>query len=257
MNARSQLVTPLVREPASLDEAERREMFALFRRYYEAASYGRFLADLADKTSVLLLRDEGGAVCGFSTLALYERAFAGSPLRVLFSGDTVVDERHWGQQALAFAWLRLAGEIKAERPQTPLYWFLISKGHRTYRYLSAFSREFYPAPGRATPPRAGIGPLPMVTRNLAGKRPARNWHGIWENIRTIPLGTTFSHESSGGTSQSSLSPIYRRPSAWPLIPSRSASPGPGCCSGWARWPNRCRIWRPPSGWSRTISASWT
>jgi hypothetical protein len=154
MNARSQFVTPQVREPGSLDEAERRDMFALFERYYESTSYQRFLSDLAEKTRILLLREESGALCGFSTLALYERMFAGTAVRVLFSGDTVVDERHWGQQALAFAWLRLAGEIKAERPQMPLYWFLISKGHRTYRYLSAFSREFYPAPGRATPARA-------------------------------------------------------------------------------------------------------
>ncbi len=150
MNARSQFVTPLVRSVCSLGEAERGEMFALFERYYDGTSYERFASDLANKDRVLVLRDESGALQGFSTLAVYERDFAGEGVRVLFSGDTVVDERHWGQQALAFAWLRLAGEIKAERPEAPLYWFLISKGHRTYRYLSAFSREFHPAPGRAT-----------------------------------------------------------------------------------------------------------
>ncbi|HYR33660.1 MAG TPA: hypothetical protein VEQ87_05155 [Burkholderiales bacterium] len=154
MNARSQHITPVALEVAVLAETQRREMFALFERYYEGTSYARFASDLADKSRVLTLRDEGGALCGFSTLAVYERVFAGERLRVLFSGDTVVDERHWGQQALAFAWLRLAGEIKSERPHLPLYWFLISKGHRTYRYLSAFSREFHPAPGRATPPYA-------------------------------------------------------------------------------------------------------
>jgi hypothetical protein len=151
MNARSLLVTPLVLDTASLDQAQRRAMFALFERYYEATSYPRFLADLADKSHVLLLRDEVGAICGFSTMALYERDFHGTRVRVLFSGDTVVEERHWGQQALAFAWLRFAGEVKAQQSDAPLYWFLISKGHRTYRYLAAFSREFYPAPNRATP----------------------------------------------------------------------------------------------------------
>jgi hypothetical protein len=34
--------------------------------------------------------------------------------------------------------------VKAEVPDLPLYWFLIVKGHRTYRYLSAFSIDFYP-----------------------------------------------------------------------------------------------------------------
>jgi hypothetical protein len=151
MNVRSQHVTPLALDVAALRDAERREMFALYERYYEGTSYARFAADLADKSRVLVLRDESGALCGFSTLASYEREFNGQRLGVLFSGDTVVDERHWGQQALAFAWLRLAGEMKSQRPAMPLYWFLISKGHRTYRYLSAFSREFHPAPDRATP----------------------------------------------------------------------------------------------------------
>ena len=152
MNARSQLMTPLVSRVASVGEAERAEMFALFERYYDGTGYARFASDLADKDWVVTLRDESGALQGFSTLAVYEREFDGGSVRVLFSGDTVVDERHWGQQALAFRWLKLAGEIKAERPQAPLFWFLISKGHRTYRYLSAFSHDFHPAPGRVTPP---------------------------------------------------------------------------------------------------------
>lgn len=151
MNARSPLATPLVLSAASLGEAERREMYALYERYYDATSYPRFAEDLGGKDHVLLLRDEVGALRGFSTIALYERPYGARSVRVMFSGDTVVDERYWGQHALAFAWLRFAGEIKAARPGARLYWLLISKGHRTYRYLSAFSREFYPAPDRATP----------------------------------------------------------------------------------------------------------
>jgi hypothetical protein len=152
MNARNLSVTPAVREAGSLAEGELEAMFALFQRYYDATDYARFLSDLANKSFVLLLHDEAGALCGFSTLAVYERAWRAGIVRVIFSGDTVVDERYWGQQALPFAWLRLAGEIKAQKPEAPLYWFLISKGHRTYRYLSAFSREFFPAPDRQTPP---------------------------------------------------------------------------------------------------------
>lgn len=150
MNARSSLTTPQALEVADLAVADRRAMYALYERYYDASSWPLFSADLADKDRALVLRDESGAIRGFSTLAVYERAFDGAPVRVVFSGDTIVDERHWGQQALAFAWLRLAGAIKAERPEVPLYWLLISKGHRTYRYLPAFSRAFHPSPDAAT-----------------------------------------------------------------------------------------------------------
>lgn len=146
-------MAPVVLAVHALDEATRGEMFALYERYYEGTGYRRFTDDLAGKDRVLLLRDAAGTLQGFSTLTVYERAFLGEKLRVIFSGDTVVDENHWGQQALAFSWLRLAGEIKAQRAEQPLYWFLISKGHRTYRYLSAFSRTFYPAPQGETPQR--------------------------------------------------------------------------------------------------------
>jgi hypothetical protein len=150
LNARSSLTTPQALEVADLGEADRRAMYALYRRYYDASTWTLFAADLAAKDHALLLRDETGAVQGFSTLAVYERAFGDRAVRVIFSGDTIVDERHWGQQALAFAWLRLAGSIRAARPEVPLYWLLISKGHRTYRYLPAFSRAFLPSPDAGT-----------------------------------------------------------------------------------------------------------
>ena len=147
MNARSSLTTPQTLDVARLTEDDRRAMYALYERYYEGSSWALFAGDLAGKDRVIVLRDETGTLQGFSTLAIYERTFEGAPVRVLFSGDTVVEESHWGQQALAFAWLRFAGAVKAERPDLPLYWLLISKGHRTYRYLPAFSRAFHPSPG--------------------------------------------------------------------------------------------------------------
>jgi hypothetical protein len=144
----SALTAPRVLDVASLGEAQRREMFALYERYYEAAHYAQFCADLDAKHKVIALHDVDGALRGFTTLAVYTREFAGTQVRVLFSGDTIVDESHWGQQSLAFAWVRLAAELRAQRPDVPHYWFLISKGHRTYRYLAAFSLEFLPAPER-------------------------------------------------------------------------------------------------------------
>ena len=136
---------------AELDAAQRDEMFVLYRRHFEGTDAARFHADLEGKDQVLQVRDDAGVLCGFSTLAVYTRVFEGQELRVLFSGDTVVDEASWGQQALAFAWIRMAGQLQAAA-QAPLYWLLISKGHRTYRYLSAFSLDFDPAPERATSP---------------------------------------------------------------------------------------------------------
>ena len=68
-------------------------------------------------------------------------------MRAIFSGDTIIDRAFWGEQELVRAWCRFAGRILAAEPDTPLYWFLISKGYRTYLFLPLFYREFYPRRG--------------------------------------------------------------------------------------------------------------
>lgn len=153
MNAQSKAMASQIVDVATLDVTQREAMYVLYERYYDATSRERFLADLTDKHYAVMLHDQAGALQGFSTLAEYQREFDGRTIGVLFSGDTVVDAQYWGQQALAFAWLRLAGRLKARAPERPLYWFLISKGHRTYRFLAAFAREFWPVFDRPTPPR--------------------------------------------------------------------------------------------------------
>ena len=129
-------------------------MFNLYDQYYDATSRPLFEADLRNKDYVVTLREPSGALAGFSTLAVLEAEIGGARLRAIYSGDTIIDYAHWGTQALAFTWIRLAGTIKARAPQLPLYWFLIVKGHRTYRYLSAFSVDFHPHWQRPTPDAA-------------------------------------------------------------------------------------------------------
>lgn len=128
----------------ALDAPTRRAMYTVLSRHYGATSPARFGDDLAAKDWALVLRDERGTVQGFSTLQVQALDFHGTACRVLYSGDTVVDRAHWGEQELAFTWLRLAGSLWADDPTRVPYWFLISKGHRTYRYLPAFARRFLP-----------------------------------------------------------------------------------------------------------------
>lgn len=136
---------------ADLTPATRAAMYRLYRRYYEATSASRFFADLAGKDQLILLYDRQRQLRGFSTLQTFTEPYRGRRCRILYSGDTVIDHRHWGEQALAFRWIRHAGTVKAAEPDTPLYWLLIVKGHRTFRYLPAFARAYYPHWERPTP----------------------------------------------------------------------------------------------------------
>src|SRR3546814_489908 len=136
----------------ALDASMQADMFALYARYYGGTSKALFLGDLADKQYAVILRDGHGTLQGFSSIKVWEECVAGRRLRVMYSGDTIVHQDHWGQQALAFTWIDFSGALKADAPALPLYWLLLVKGHRTYRYLRAFYRVFYPALQRETPP---------------------------------------------------------------------------------------------------------
>jgi len=128
------------------------EMFELYQSYYEATCPQRFRQDLQQKHYVIELRDRDSVLRGFTTLALIDFRFEGQQRRAIYSGDTVIHDAYWGSQALPLAWADLAGRIKAEAPSVPLYWLLIVKGHRTYRYLTLFAQDYYPNRRQSTPP---------------------------------------------------------------------------------------------------------
>lgn len=116
--------------------------FGIYQMCYEPTSKVVFDADFLAKSYAVLIHKDG-ALVGFSTVEFTRTA---DGRRTLFSGDTVTHPDHWGTQALPIAWLGQAGKIWAQAPNSPLYWMLITKGHRTYRYLPAFSLDYQPSP---------------------------------------------------------------------------------------------------------------
>jgi hypothetical protein len=132
--------------------AQREAMFRLLERYYENVTLADFLADLAEKQWVIVLLDRGsGELCGFSTQMLMRVAVDGAGFTALFSGDTIVAQEHWGDIALARTWGRLALSLIDRNEPEGLYWFLISKGYKTYRFLPLFFHEFFPRHDVITP----------------------------------------------------------------------------------------------------------
>jgi hypothetical protein len=119
-------------------------MFSVFSRHYDCVTWENFNRDLEEKSSVIVLRDGAGEICGFSTQKIMRAVVEGVKIRAIFSGDTIVDRRSWGDQELGKAWCRWVATLYAEEPDTRLFWFLISKGYRTYLYLPLFFHEFYP-----------------------------------------------------------------------------------------------------------------
>jgi hypothetical protein len=138
-------LTPRIVAASEVDAGLRARLFAIYAAHYDAVEVRRFAADLAAKDYVILLEQDGEPM-GFSTVAYFDFFPAsGGPVKVLFSGDTVIDRSAWGEQGLSRSFAQLAGALHARAPQMPLYWLLISKGHRTYRYLHLFARRYFPS----------------------------------------------------------------------------------------------------------------
>lgn len=135
------LVSKTVRV-ASLGHRTREAAFALFRQAYENTSRERFERDLGEKQHIILLYDRtSGALKGFSTVHVRDIESAAGTVTLVFSGDTVIDRAYWGQKQLQLAFSRLLVTLKLRAPWRPLYWFLVSKGYRTYLLLAnAFPR---------------------------------------------------------------------------------------------------------------------
>jgi hypothetical protein len=118
-------------------------MAALYLESFDGSSEEVFRNDLTDKDEALLLFCDA-CLIGFTTLKVFDVEWCNHPARIVYSGDTIVSQLHWGQQELAFAWISRIGQIKRSAPTVPLFWFLLVKGHRTFKYLSVFGKSFFP-----------------------------------------------------------------------------------------------------------------
>jgi len=140
------IITPAI----DLSKKHVHDMLRIMQAYYCNVTRDQFLKDLAEKEWVILLW-ENGRICGFSTQMLFNHDVEGHQIQAIFSGDTVIDKNYWHSLALPVAWGRLMLSVLSDHPGRQLYWFLISKGYKTYRFLPVFFREFYPSCMKETP----------------------------------------------------------------------------------------------------------
>jgi hypothetical protein len=138
---------------SAISAADRERMWEVFQTYYADVSREMFDSDLAEKNHVFLLRDTGDKnIKGFSTVQVMHDTVVGKKVVAIFSGDTIVENEYWGQTALQKAFFRYILRIKSKNVFVPVYWFLISKGYKTYLLLSRNFPEHWPRHSKQTPP---------------------------------------------------------------------------------------------------------
>jgi hypothetical protein len=132
-------------------------MTDLLNEFFENVTPAQFEQDLGEKEWVVLLCDSGtGEIQGFSTLMRLELTVDDRPVTAFYSGDTIIHPAYWQEAELPRVWGRhvfaQADAITADEKGGEAYWFLISSGYKTYRFLPVFFREFYPSYAQPTPP---------------------------------------------------------------------------------------------------------
>lgn len=137
---RSRGLQARVRRVASLTTSELDAMWTLFHGAYAGATREVFTRDFLEKHHVIVLKDQGNALQGFSTLLRLEVEGA----LVVFSGDTIVSPGFWGQTALQRAFIWYLMTQRHARPGRAVYWFLITKGYRTYLLISRYFPNHWP-----------------------------------------------------------------------------------------------------------------
>jgi hypothetical protein len=127
-------------------------MWELYSAHYANVNRPDFERDLAEKTSVFLGRDGGsGEVVGFSTALFCTHRYRGRKVGIYFSGDTIIHPSYWGQGALHRTVFLQLVRWRLRHPGTPLYWYLICSGYRTYLTLVRNFPHHWPHHERDTP----------------------------------------------------------------------------------------------------------
>ena len=135
-----------------LDQESIVTMHELMMESYSDIDIEKFKADLMGKNHVILIIEKSSdKIVGFSTLCTLKVNTGGEEAVGVFSGDTIVTRKYWGQIALQYTFLYYLCSVKLKNPGKKLYWFLISKGYKTFLLMANNFTNYYPSEKEATP----------------------------------------------------------------------------------------------------------
>lgn len=139
-----------IKPAAEYGEEELCAMYRLMAEFYDDTKESTFRNDFLKKDYCLTLYHEADGLVGFTTQKVMELNIDGKEIHGIFSGDTIIHKKHWGNMELFKTWAKFWFDFAAQYEE--FYWFLICKGYKTYCMLPLFFTEFYPNYRIPTPP---------------------------------------------------------------------------------------------------------
>ena len=132
---------------SELTDTDKLAMFRLMQDVYNGENWDKFLSDMKEKNYALVLYNEKSQIAGFTTIEIFD--FEGNI--IIYSGDTVVEENSRGDIELMRAWWKFSYTVQQNNPDKSVFWLLISKGWRTYKFFPMFLKKIYPTYRYETP----------------------------------------------------------------------------------------------------------
>lgn len=148
MSKKDKLINGSVVPINEITSTDIKEMHQLFIQYYDNAGYDTFKNDLSQKDAVFMIRKKDtNEIVGFSTVVKkkIDGLKKGRNCYAVFSGDTLVDKEFWGTTSLHFTAIRYIVMEKLKNPTSAIFWFLITKGYKTYLIMANNLNNCYPA----------------------------------------------------------------------------------------------------------------
>lgn len=128
-----------------ISESELKEMYDIFEKYYHNTQVRTFKNDLDKKNGAFILREKKTKrIVGFSTILKMKMRINGKRIVGIFSGDTIVEDKYWGKNPLNTIMVKYLVRQLFTHPFVPVYWFLISKGYKTYLLLANNFVHYFP-----------------------------------------------------------------------------------------------------------------
>jgi hypothetical protein len=140
-----------IQRQSRISAEEEDHLFQLQSRYFQNLDRDVFHVDLREKDWVITVSD-GPDPVAFSTIRLYQETTDGRCVWILFSGDTIVHPQYWSRNLLVPPFGAFVARMMQEHSGEEVYWFLITKGYRTFMFLPVFFRQFVPAIENEAPP---------------------------------------------------------------------------------------------------------
>lgn len=138
-------------KPESISNDEIRALFSLMEKYYNNVAYNNFLNDLFQKDVLLLLKNYQGEIKGFTSVKIYEFNLKNKLIKIVYSGDTIVDKTYTWEFELHKSWGNYVFGLVACDSNIEYYWILLSKGPKTYKFLPTYFKSFYPSVNEPIP----------------------------------------------------------------------------------------------------------